>query len=75
MLMKWGTDIADAMGVKSYIEGTIIARRLYESYGFVASKDWLTVPVEDKWKGKPVIRYFTYERPAKKAVAKEQTTQ
>jgi GNAT superfamily N-acetyltransferase len=66
MLVKWGTDIADAMGVKAYIEGTIVAKHLYESHGFVASEDWITVPVEEKWKEKPVIKYFSYEREAKK---------
>lgn len=66
MLVKWGTDIADAMGVKAFIEGTIFAKKLYESHGFVASEDWIMVPVEEKWKDRPVIKYFAYERPVQK---------
>lgn len=66
MLVEWGTDIADAMGVESIIEGTIIARRLYEKHGFVVTpNEWIHVPVPEKWKSRPEIRYFFYERPAK----------
>ena len=63
MLVKWGIDIADAMGVKALIEGMHVAKKLYESHGFVASEDWITVPVEEKWKDRPVIKYLAYERP------------
>jgi len=58
--------MADMMGVKSFIEGTIIARRLYEKHGFVVTpNEWIHVPVPEKWKSRPEIRYFFYERPAK----------
>lgn len=51
MLVKWGTDIADAMGFESFIEGTVMARRLYEKNGFsVIQNEWITIPVPDKWK-------------------------
>lgn len=66
MLVKWGTDIADEMGVESFIEGTITARCLYEKRGFVVSpNEWIHVPVPEKWKSRPEIQYFFYERPAK----------
>ncbi|TVY25036.1 hypothetical protein LHYA1_G006461 [Lachnellula hyalina] len=66
MLVKWGTDIANSMGVDSFIEGTIIARPLYEKNGFVVSpNNWIVVPVHDKWKSRPEIRFFFYERPAR----------
>ncbi len=65
MLVKWGTDIADSMGVRCYIEGTVLAKPLYEKHGFVACEDWIVIPVPEKWKGRPEIRYFFYERPAK----------
>ncbi|TVY50430.1 hypothetical protein LCER1_G006416 [Lachnellula cervina] len=69
MLVKWGTDIADAMGVDSFIEGTVIARPLYEKNGFVVSpNNWIVVPVPDKWKSRPEIRFFFYERPARKSL-------
>ncbi|KAF2108183.1 acyl-CoA N-acyltransferase [Lophiotrema nucula] len=35
-LVKWGTDAADREGLKSIVEGTLVARRLYESCGLVA---------------------------------------
>lgn len=63
MLVKWGTDIADAMGVKAFVQGTQIGRYLYEKHGFV-TEDWITVPVDEKWKEKPVCQYFNLERPA-----------
>ncbi|TVY45262.1 hypothetical protein LOCC1_G002909 [Lachnellula occidentalis] len=66
MLVKWGTDIADSMGVDSFIEGTITARPLYEKNGFVVSPNkWIVIPVPDKWKSRPEIKFFFYERPAK----------
>ncbi|KAI5924919.1 hypothetical protein F4810DRAFT_709111 [Camillea tinctor] len=34
-LVKWGTDEADKHGVKAVVEGTPVARRLYEKCGFL----------------------------------------
>lgn len=66
MLVKWGTDIADAMGLESFIEGTVMARRLYEKNGFsVMQNEWITIPVPDKWKSRPEIAYLFYKRPPK----------
>lgn len=63
MLVQWGCDIADEMGVEAFIEGTAIARRLYESCGFVATPtNWIFVDVPEKWKHKPKIKYFFFER-------------
>ncbi|KUJ20586.1 uncharacterized protein LY89DRAFT_578607 [Mollisia scopiformis] len=65
MLVEWGIKIADSMGVESFIEGTIAAKHLYESCGFKAvPDDWLFVPVAEKWKDRPEIKYFFYERAA-----------
>ena len=51
------------MCVEAFIEGTAIARRLYESCGFVATPtDWIFVDVPEKWKHKPEIKYFFFER-------------
>ena len=66
MLVKWGTEIADSMGVESFIEGTAIAKHLYESCGFVATT-WNVIPVPEKFKEKPEIAYFFLERPVKGA--------
>lgn len=63
MLVQWGCDIADKMGVEASIEGTFIARRLYESCGFVVTPtDWIIVNVPDKWKHESQIKYFFFER-------------
>jgi len=63
ILVQWGCDIADKMCVEAFIEGTAIARRLYESCGFVATPtDWIFVDVPEKWKHKPEIKYFFFER-------------
>ncbi len=67
MLVEWGTAIADEMRVPAYIEGTSIARSLYEKCGFrVLGNEWVVVHVGEKWRReRPEIRSFFYERPAK----------
>lgn len=65
MLVKLGTEIADSLRLESFIEGTAAAKPLYESCGFNAVPT--VVPVPEKWKDRPEIRYFFYER-AKKSV-------
>lgn len=35
MLVKWGTEKADAAGRKSYLESSPAANRLYRKYGWV----------------------------------------
>lgn len=66
MLVKWGVEIADSMGVESFIEGTIVAKPLYKSCGFRTVPDgWIVIPVPERWKGKPEIKYFFYERASK----------
>ncbi|KAK0117716.1 hypothetical protein ONS95_012045 [Cadophora gregata] len=63
MLVQWGCDIADKIGAEAFIEGTAIARRLYESCGFVATPtDWIFVDVPEKFKDKPRIKYYFFER-------------
>ncbi|RDW56654.1 hypothetical protein BP6252_14067 [Coleophoma cylindrospora] len=66
LLVKWGTDIADAMGVPAYIEGSIYARRLYEQNGFVASSvDLITIPVPEIWQKRDEIKFLWFERAPK----------
>ncbi|XMA10068.1 hypothetical protein WAI453_002859 [Rhynchosporium graminicola] len=63
ILVQWGCEIADRMGVEAFIEGTAVARRLYESCGFVATpSEWTIVDVPEKWNHKPQIKYFFFER-------------
>lgn len=73
MLVNWGCAIADEMNVEAFIEGTAIARHLYESCGFVATPDeWVYVDVPDQWRGRPKIKYYFMERAARGKPAKEE---
>jgi hypothetical protein len=73
MLVKWGTDIADTMGLKAFVQGSRLGKHLYESHGFV-DKDkegWITVPLAEKHKGRPAVGWFNLERPAKTSIISE----
>lgn len=35
LLLKWGCDEADRLGIDSYLEATTKGRPLYEKYGYV----------------------------------------
>jgi len=71
MLMKRGTDIADNMGLKAFVQGTRIGKPLYESHGFVDREGWITVPLAEKHKDKPAVGWFNLERPAKTSIIPE----
>ncbi|KAM3085990.1 hypothetical protein ACMFMG_003040 [Clarireedia jacksonii] len=69
LLMKYGTAIADELGLPGFIDGTIIAKHLYETHGFMAINGgkYIEVPVPEKWKNRedrPVIRFLFYVREA-----------
>ena len=38
MLVKWGVDQADELGIEAYHESSIEARKLYERFGYTAVK-------------------------------------
>jgi GNAT superfamily N-acetyltransferase len=65
MLMKWGIDIADNLGMKAFVQGSRVGKQLYESHGFVDSEGWITVPVTERHKNRPAVGWFNLERPAK----------
>jgi GNAT superfamily N-acetyltransferase len=65
MLVKWGTDIADSLGMKAFVQGSRVGKPLYESHGFVDSEGWITVPVTERHKNRPAVGWFNLERPAK----------
>jgi len=66
ILMEWGTAIADEMKVEAFIEGTIHAKHLYEKNGFVVTpNEYIKIPVPGKWRDRPLIQFFFFERPAK----------
>ncbi|ESZ96419.1 hypothetical protein SBOR_3151 [Sclerotinia borealis F-4128] len=63
LLMQYGTAIADSLNLPAFIEGTAIAKHLYESHGFKAVLDrYIEVEVPEKWRGRPKIEFFFYER-------------
>lgn len=71
MLVQWGCDIADKMGVEAFIEGTLIAQNLYQSCGFrPVPNEYIYVDVPEKWKGKPQVKYFFMERQPRAVVGR-----
>ncbi|KAE9362923.1 hypothetical protein N431DRAFT_357855 [Stipitochalara longipes BDJ] len=76
MLVKWGTDIADSLGLKAFVQASHRGKPMYERHGFV-DKDkegWVTVPVTEKHKDKPACGWFNLERPAKALTSSEAKT-
>ncbi|KUJ11291.1 uncharacterized protein LY89DRAFT_655081 [Mollisia scopiformis] len=68
MLMKWGIDIADSLGLRAFVQGTHQGKEhLYQKFGLMDHEGWLTVPVSEKHKDRPVVGWFNLERPAKTA--------
>ena len=35
LLVQWGTEQADKLGIEAYVEGSYLGRSVYERYGFV----------------------------------------
>lgn len=65
MLVKWGTDFADNLGMKAFVQGSRRGKPLYERYGFVDKEGWITVPVTERHKDRPECGWFNLERPVK----------
>ncbi len=65
MLMKWGTDIADSLGLKAFVQGSRLGKPLYERYGFIDKEGWVKVPLSEKHKNRPAVGWFNLDRPAK----------
>ena len=54
--------------VECFIEGSDTAKPLYEKFGFSTVPDeWIVVPVPEKWKERPEVGCYFYERPARAA--------
>jgi GNAT superfamily N-acetyltransferase len=73
MLLKWGTDIADTLGLKAFVQGSRVGKRFYERHGFVDTEGWITVPVSEKFKDRPAVGWYNLERPAKPLMVLEAT--
>lgn len=70
MLMKWGCDIADSLGLSAFVQATHEGQHLYGKFGFVDKEGWITFPVSEKHKGKPEAGCFNLDRPAKASIGK-----
>jgi hypothetical protein len=74
MLVKWGVDKADEMGVETCLEATLFGRRVYEKFGFhVTERVVVPVPVPEKWADKPTLGYLIMQRPAVKKSTQNRT--
>ena len=62
MLVKWGTDIADKLGVEAVVEASIPGRALYEHFGFETLQH-VALDFPEKWKGKDKQKFFWMVRP------------
>lgn len=74
MLMKWGTEIADSLGLRGFVQASQLGEKhLYSKHGFVDKNNegFLTVTVSEKHKNRPAIRWFNLERPAKDSISAE----
>ncbi|KAI1076554.1 hypothetical protein F5B20DRAFT_320491 [Whalleya microplaca] len=60
-LVKWGTNAADEQGLKAIVEGTPVARRLYEQCGLRAEIEEMRFDVGEEFIGrkKPKLVFMT----------------
>ncbi|MCJ1476051.1 hypothetical protein MMC13_004716 [Lambiella insularis] len=63
MLVKWGTDIADELGIDCYLEGSAAGYQLYRENGF-QDVDYVDMDMA-KYGSEGVERYTCMVRPAK----------
>ncbi|PVH98122.1 hypothetical protein DM02DRAFT_657602 [Periconia macrospinosa] len=61
-LLKWGTDIADELGVDAIVEATDYGKGLYASEGFQVQYKW-TTPTPGKWAGREAQSFWWMIRP------------
>jgi GNAT superfamily N-acetyltransferase len=71
LLVKWGTQRADELGVKGFVEASFTGRRLYESCGFKVTEQVCLEGVNEKeeWKEYDKVEYLFMERDATPLVA------
>ncbi|KAI5865920.1 hypothetical protein GGS23DRAFT_554603 [Durotheca rogersii] len=62
-LVQWGTRAADEQGVKAIVEGTPVARRLYEQCGLRAQIEEMQFDVGDEFAGRkmPKLTFMVRE--------------
>jgi GNAT superfamily N-acetyltransferase len=64
LLVKWGTEKADELGLKCFVEASYLGRPLYEKFGFVIGEHVLLNggKVREEWKEFGEIGYYWMER-------------
>lgn len=70
MLVKWGTEVADSLGLKAYVQGSGMGAPMYKRHGFEGDEH--VQANEGKWKDKPETRFFRLERQPKASASKSQ---
>ena len=65
--MQWGTQRADALGLKAFVEASLMGRRLYEANGFAVTETVILVggKERDDWQEREDVEYLFMEREAK----------
>lgn len=65
MLMKWGCDKADELGLPAFVQATHEGRLLYERFGFEDKDEegWVDFPVSERFRGKREAGVFNLDRP------------
>lgn len=66
-LVKWGTKLADEMGVEAVVESSVFGKGLYEKNGYVFVKDVVARAPDAKWKDKSFGGFAWMVRPKKQA--------
>ncbi|KAE9372024.1 acyl-CoA N-acyltransferase [Stipitochalara longipes BDJ] len=71
LLVQWGVEKADEMGLKSFVEASPSGRPLYEKFGFVVGEHHLLngESVREEWKAYGEPEYYWMERPEKEVSA------
>ena len=60
LLVEWGTKKADELGVRCFVESSLVGRKLYENCGFVVKEEVCIRggDVREKWKEYGEYRYL-----------------
>jgi GNAT superfamily N-acetyltransferase len=71
LLVQWGTEKADELGLRTFVEASYSGRPLYEKFGFVVGEHVLLEGgnVKEEWRGYGQIGYYWMERPEREAKA------
>ena len=64
MLVQWGCDVADELGLECYLEASDAGRRLYQKKGFT-DVEYLDMDMSQYDKGRGMHRHVVMIRPVK----------